>query len=364
VQVASITSSVSVGTGGSKAVSSGTFEESSLSSFYVVSSPSFEDGGLESTSVGESDSPGECTLLVDSVKVKASILLRLATGEEHDSGNSGDVSASEYTSGRFSDLLTARFRTGVVSSGSDHVGLDDSSLNNKSVSLHLRHNTSKELFRDSLAFLKSVVAIKADLRLDDGYKAVILGDSGIDSKSHSLMVKSELSRSMSISIDVNNTSPLAETDTTSVVTLASFGKSIKTKSGSLEIFSSLVSTDGSETLINVHTDNNVTLIEDVLEALTFGSVLVESGLEHDNATDVLLDFRGSEQKFSVGTDVFSRGLNSDSIELGDHSGGSFISSQDSLTGGSECACGLDKLSFEVFSSDLLGHGLDGVLSLY
>lgn len=119
--------------------------------------------------------------MVDSVKVKAGVLLRLSSREEHDSRNSGHVSASEHASGGFSNLLTARFRTSVVSSRSDHVGLDDSSLNNKSVSLHLRHNTSKELLRDSFTFLKSVVAIKADLRLDNGYETVILGNTSIDS---------------------------------------------------------------------------------------------------------------------------------------------------------------------------------------
>lgn len=124
-----------------------------------------------------------------------------------------------------------------------------------------------------------------------------------------------------------------------------------------------MSTDGSETLINVHSDNNVTLIEDVLEALTFGSVLVESGLEHDYATDVLLDFRGGEQKFSIGTDVFSSRLNSDSIEFGDHGGRCFISSQDSFSGSGERVCSGNEFGFKVSSSDLLRHGLDGVRSL-
>jgi hypothetical protein len=52
------------------------------------------------------------------------------------------------------------------------------------MSLHLLHNTSKNLFRDSLTFLESVVAIKADLRLNNGYKTVILSNSSINSKSH------------------------------------------------------------------------------------------------------------------------------------------------------------------------------------
>lgn len=99
---------------------------------------------------------------------------------------------------------------------------------------------------------------------------------------------------MIISVNADNTSPFTEADSTSIIALAAFSKSIKTHSSSLEIFSSIVPSDGGETLVNVHSDNNVALVEDVLEALTVSGGLVKSRFKHNDSTDVLLDIRSSE----------------------------------------------------------------------
>lgn len=130
MQVASITSAISVGSQRSKAVCSGTFEKGSLSCLDVFTSPGFEDRGLKSTAVRERDSPRSLVVdLVNGVQVKASILLRLASRKEHNSGNSGHVSASENTHGCMSNFFTAGGLSRPLSSRSDHVRLDDSSLN-------------------------------------------------------------------------------------------------------------------------------------------------------------------------------------------------------------------------------------------
>jgi hypothetical protein len=55
-----------------------------------------------------------------------------------------------------------------------------------------------------------------------------------------------------------------------------------------------VPSDDGETLVNVHSDNNVALVEDVLEALTVSGGLVKSRFKHNDSTDVLFDIRSSE----------------------------------------------------------------------
>jgi len=170
MQVASITSAISVGAERSKTICSGTLKKGSLSCLDVVTSPGFEDGGLKSTTVRERDSPGSLVVdLVDGVQVKASVLLRLASRKEHNSGNSGHVSASENANGSLSDLLTASGLSRPLSSGGDHVRLDDSSLNDELMGLHLLHNACKNKLRDSLTVFDRMVSIKADFGLNNGH---------------------------------------------------------------------------------------------------------------------------------------------------------------------------------------------------
>lgn len=216
------TISTAVDTERSFSVSSGTLEEGSLSCFDVATLPGFEDGCLESTSIGEGDRPGSLhSSLVDSVEVEASILFRLTSRKEHNSRNSRDIGASKSTDGSLSNLFTAGLRSSVLSSGSNHVRFDDTSLNDELVGLHLLHDARVDHLRDCFTFLKSVVSIKADLRLDDWYEAIVLSDTSVTSQSVSSFVEGKFGRTSISSVTLDDTSPLAETDTTRVVSLAS-----------------------------------------------------------------------------------------------------------------------------------------------
>jgi len=108
-----------------------------------------------------------------------------------------------------------------------------------------------------------VVSVETDLRLNDGYQTIVLSNSGITSECVSRLVKRELSRTIDVSVNLDDTSPLTEADTTRIVILAAFSKSIKTLSSSLFTRGS---SDDSETLIDIHSNNNSTVIEDLFEA--------------------------------------------------------------------------------------------------
>jgi len=133
VHRASLSTTTLVLTDGSESVGLCAFEEDGLCglSVLLLSSPCLEDTSLKGTSVRESESPrsGDLLNLVHSIEVKRSIFLRLSTRKESDGGECRDDSSAESADGSPSDLTVGGGCTIPFRSRSDHVGLEETSLN-------------------------------------------------------------------------------------------------------------------------------------------------------------------------------------------------------------------------------------------
>lgn len=159
------------------------------------------------------------------------------------------------------------------------------------------------------------------------------------------LVNRELRRA-TISSDLENSSPLGKSASLFVEGFASSSKAIKTLSGLLSVGSS--NFDG--TLVDFNTSNDIAGSEVFDEVDSILGLLVEGLLEHDDTTDVVVHFRGSEEELTVSASVFLGVLNVDACEALSNSSSALISSEDTLSRGGDFLCSFNQLSFEMLSS--------------
>jgi len=102
-----------------------------------------------------------------------------------------------------------------------------------------------------------------------------------------------------------------------------------------------------ESSIDLNTAGDLLGSKEIAEFLrSINGGILNSLVEHDDSTDVLIKAWGSEKKLSVSLSVFVGVLDTDSIESLTDSSSRLISSKDSLTWGGDVLDGLNEFSFE------------------
>jgi len=324
---------------GGSTVGTGSLEEGSLGSWDIASLtlPGLKDGLLEGTSVRESKSPWSSDVLdlVHGIEVKGSGLLRLTSGKEGDSWESWHDGAGEGADGHPGNLLWGSLLV-AGSSLSDHVWLEEGSLNDKVVVKHGLHDGAENVLRNSSASLDIVASVGEDLWLNDWHKTVLLADSSVSGESVGGLSDRELTWHTVTNLE--DSSPLGEAAALVIERLSTASKSIKTLSGVLPVGS----WKDNKSLIELNTGVDSLGSKELNKVSSISSSLVDSLLEHDDSGNVLLNSLSGEKELTVSSSVSLGVLNSNSIEsLSDGSGG-FISSEDTLSWGTDLTGGLDK----------------------
>ena len=153
-------------------------EEGNLGSGDVglVTLPDLEHSGLESATIRERHGPGPGGVnLVDGIQVHGGLLLALTSRKEGDTGNGSGHSPLEGSHGRLGDFV-GRVLLGALRARADHVGLKEGSLKIQSVQLAPGIGGDQDTLSGGDGSREIVVAIHEDLWLNDGHKAVNLGD--------------------------------------------------------------------------------------------------------------------------------------------------------------------------------------------
>jgi len=217
---------------------------------------------LEGSSVRESKFPWSNNRgLVHGVEVKRSIFLRLSTGEEDDTWEGRYNSSRESSDSKVSNLLGA----GLLSVGGTfgyHIRLQKKTLNDKFLVNESSHDSGEDSLRGFGADLNAVVTVGEDLRLNDGHKTVVLADASVSGKRVSGLTDGNFG--WSSVTDLADSSPLGESATFLVESLASSGETVKTLSGLLV----LGSTDDDKTLIDLNTSEDSAVFKVLNEVLS------------------------------------------------------------------------------------------------
>lgn len=145
--------------------------------------PSLEGGGLKGAAVREREGPwaSDGSDLVHFVEVESGLLLRLSTREEHDSAKGRWDSSGEGAHGVPGNLFSGGLNW-ALSSLSDHVRLEEATLEEHVVLIERLHASGENALSDLSADLNGVVAVSEDLGLNNGSEAVLLTDSSIASQ--------------------------------------------------------------------------------------------------------------------------------------------------------------------------------------
>jgi hypothetical protein len=277
----------------------------------------------------------------------------LSSREEDDSTKSGAHSAAEGTDSSPCDLSTGGFSSSPLGSGGDHVRLEEASFNDEVMGEHLSHGFGEDTLGDGGAGLHGVGSVNHNLGFDNGYESVVLADTTIAGKSMSGLVHGELRGSTILNRDLEDSSPFGEAASLLIEGLAAAGESIETLS-SIFVHSS---SHNDNTLVDLDSSKDSTAVEELDKVSAISSSLGEGVLEHNDSRNALLDLRGSEEKFSVGSGIFGSVFNSDSFESLSDGTGRLIGSKDSLTSHSDLLGVLDKLGFESVSGVSADHSV-------
>ena len=163
----------------------------------------------------------------------------------NDSRNGGRDSPAEGSDSGHSVLLVGGLLTGSTSS--DHVGLQQSTLQQQVVVLDGLVGGSQNLLGDLDAGLEGVGTIRQDLRLDDGDQTVVLADSTIAGQTGGVLLDGDVRGETVLLADLQNSPPLGETSTSFVVLLAASGEVIPP----LCVGLTLGTSDGLDTLMEM-----------------------------------------------------------------------------------------------------------------
>ena len=115
------------------------------------------------------------------VEVLRGLHLGLPAGEEQNTRHRGGHDAAEALHGFSGDDVGTRFDF-RADPARDHVGFQDHALHHHAVRVELGEHGLQDAFRHLLAHLDVVVAVRQDLRLDDGDEARLLADGGVSWK--------------------------------------------------------------------------------------------------------------------------------------------------------------------------------------
>jgi len=206
---------------------------------------------------------------------------------------------------------------------------------------HCLHHSGEDLLGDTGTLVDVVVAVGEDLGLDDGHKTVILADGSVAGEGVGGLANGEL-RGASIS-NLEDGSPLGKAAALGVEGGSAGSQAVETLSGALVPGA----TKDDEALVELDTGMNATGAEELNEVLSASGSLVDGLLVHDDAGDIFLDGGCGEEEFSVCASVVDVVLDGDRVESLSDSASGLVSSEDTLTRGSDLTSHLDELVLEV-----------------
>jgi hypothetical protein len=324
----STTSTSSVFSLGSGSVSGSTFQKGLLGSFNILrlSLPGGKNGLLEGTAVREGKGPWASDLLdlVHGVQVEGSFFLGLTSRKEAHNGESGHNGSAQGTDGHPSDFLGS-LSVSAFGTGGNHVGLEHGAFNDELMVNHSLHDDREDVFRNSSAFLNIVGTVNHNFGFNDGDKTIVLANTTIAGESVCSLINRELRRA-TIGSDLKNSSPLGESASLFVECFAASSETIKTLSGLLSVCASNIDC----TLVDFDAGKDSAGSEVLDEVNSILGLFVEGLLEHNDTTDVVVDFRGSEEELTVSASVILSVLNVDSLETLSNGSSALISSEDTL----------------------------------
>lgn len=180
--------------------------------------------------------------------------------------------------------------------------------------------------RDLGAAVDVVGAVDQDLRLDDGYKAVLLADNGVASEAACVGVNGELGGL--VGTDIENAAPFGEAGAGIVVLGTALAEIVVALSGGLAVGAGEL--DGA--FIDFDAGENAGVGEYVNEGLAVGRFLVQGFFEEDDAAEVLEGAGGAEEKLAESAAVFLDVLYVDAGKAFADGAGRLVGGEDAFAG--------------------------------
>ena len=168
----------------------------------------------------------------------------MATGEEDDAGKGGHDRAGQSPDSEPGDLLGSAL-VFAGGSGSDHVRLEEGTLDDEILVEHGLHDSAEDELGDACALFDGVASVSEDLRLDDGHKTVVLADGTIAGKG--VCGLTDAYHAWAATTDLEDSSPLGKAATFSIESGGAAIQTVKTLSGLLTVGAA----DVDETLVEL-----------------------------------------------------------------------------------------------------------------
>ena len=307
-----------------------------LAQVLLLPGPRLERALLQRAPEGEGQAPRLLAhQLVHGVQVERGLLLTLSPRKEHDGRHGGGHRPLERPHGVLGHH--GRRHLGRVRPGGHHVGLQQGAFQEHVVVVERLVHGGQHLLCDGSTDLDAVGPVDEDLRLDDGYEAVLLANDGVPGEAVGVLGDGE--EGGLGGPDLEDGAPLGEAGAGLVVLSAALAQVVEALRGGLAIGASEL--DG--TLVDLDAREHVTLIQHVHEGLAGGGLLVESFLEEDDAAQVLQSPGSGEQEFAESAPVRLHVLHVDAREPLADCTRRLVRRQDPLARGSDVRRVLDQL---------------------
>jgi len=320
----------------------GSLEEGLLGSREVIaiSLPSIQSAGLEGSSVREREAPWLREVgSIHGIQVSRSLFLRLSSRKEHDAGNGGRDGSLENGDGGSGDLFGSdRLVFGRGVAGGDHVGLEQSSLQQDLVVMQSLDDDRQDSLGGLNAVLERVLSVHQDLGLNDGNESVLLADGSISSQTVGILQHGKRSGAALLGINLEHGSPLGKSSSGFVELLASSSEIVQSQGGGLL---GSVGNDGGS-LVDLDANLDAQLVEHLSKGGSISSLLEQSLLVQDHSRDVVLESLRSEEEFSVVSSVVLVVLDGNLLESLPNGSSGLISSEDSMSSGCDEVRRLDE----------------------
>mmetsp|Transcript_9553 Transcript_9553/g.28867 ORF Transcript_9553/g.28867 Transcript_9553/m.28867 type:complete len:501 (-) Transcript_9553:192-1694(-) len=278
----------------------------SILDVFLLTEPGLEAALLEGTTVRERQRPR--ALAGDAVhgaQIHRCLLLRHASGQEHDSGHGRRDVTLKGTNSVLTDLLGACAATGV-GTWNGHIRLQKRSLQKYSVQITELVHGGEHLLLHLGGPFNAVVSIHEDLGLDDRYESLVLAGLGVPGETPAVLVDRELGRGAVG--DLEHGPPLGKASTLLVVRGGALREAVEAGAPGLE---GLCASQRGQALVHLDSGDDVELVQAVYKRLAALAALVERLLEENGAGDVLSKARAGEEQLAVRLTVLLGVLDSD-----------------------------------------------------
>lgn len=170
--------------------------------------------------------------IVDGVEVQGSLLFRLTTGEECDTGDCWRNCSAKGSDGVESNLLRSRF-IWVFCTFNNHVRLDQKTFEEESLTNELTNDSREYMLSNFSGLIDRVITVHKNFWLNNGNETMMLADITVTSQSCSYFLNSNFRWQIVTNLD--SRSPFGEPESHLIVFPSPLSKSIKAHSSHLVV---------------------------------------------------------------------------------------------------------------------------------